>query len=256
MIGKIWTLLIAYCLGLSGLWSQSHTLYFGGGFTSEALRDQGFSPMMFSGTGMRGIAGLERSKARKNSIWLLQYSSFNTQNQFGRNLAVTSGGISNFNFYGLEEQRWQWGWSHMSVLHHRFIDGFSNFNGRTDMFATFGVNGKYTRPFAFRGRQFSIRVVAHTQLLGFYLPSGYTASLPKGWGYESNNWLSGFWTSSYLFYPGAAWNMGLWPALQWHLKTGNTIQLLYLYDFVQLSEAQLMTRSTGTWFITFNMRLK
>jgi hypothetical protein len=245
--------LLLTCLSAAG---QSHTLWFGGGLTLEALRDEGYSPLLFSGTGLTGLIGYEKTASRRETTWLLSYGHINTANRYSRNLTVNSVGLLNVNLYKRVDSPFAWGWSNNNGFHNRNIDGFSNFNGRTDFFTSFGPAGKYERSFAIKNQLFTFKAISHLQLIGFYVPSGYVASLPKGFGYEPNGVLQGFWNSIYLFYPGGAWNAALWPKAEWHLSTGNSISLNYLYEYTRLSGAQMHERSSGMWFLTFNMKLK
>jgi hypothetical protein len=240
----------------TSLQGQTHDLWFSGGIRLDALRDQGYSPLRYDGLGISGAIGYERTKDNKEVIWLLSYSHSNLSNHFGRSMSVSSVGLINLNFYPRKNQSITWGWANNNGFQNRFIQGFDNFNGRTDVFTSFGPASKIQKDFSFRSQKFSAFAISQIQLIGFYLPSGYVASLPSGFGYEPNNSLMGFWESLYLFYPGGAYNFGIWPALKWHLSTGNSISLNYIYEYTRLSGAQIHERSTGMWLLNFSMRLK
>lgn len=237
---------------------QSHIMFFGGGIKPEALRDKGYSPLLYSGVGFEGFLGYQKSKDRKETIWLLKISSGNLSNEFNRNLGTTAVGLINFNFYkrNTTENPFQWGWSNNNSFHRRHIDDFLNFNGRSDYFTSFGPSIKYASPFVLKQRTFSFQAVSHVQLLGFYLPSGYVSSLPSGFGYEQNSIVASVFKSAYLFYPGSAWNFGLWSKLEWHLRTGNSLALNYLYEYTSFSKPHVSGRSTGSWIFTFKVLLK
>ncbi|MCC5917154.1 MAG: hypothetical protein JJU02_07480 [Cryomorphaceae bacterium] len=236
--------------------AQNHSIFVGGGLRSDALRDEGYSPLLFDGLGLSALLGYEKKSEKRETLWLLNFSQSRTTNSFGRELKATSVGLLNLNFYPRKENKISWGWSNSNGLQHRFITGFDNFNGRTDVFTSFGPAVKYNLPFTFKNQSFSFQAVSHFQILGFYLPSGYTSSLPKGFGYEPNGALRGFWESLYLFYPGGAFNAALWPKLQWHLSSGNSLSLNYIYEYTRLTGAKLHARSTGMWLMTLSMKLK
>lgn len=237
---------------------QSHVLIIGGGLKPEAVRDKGFSPLLYSGTGLEGFMGYQKKKNGRETIWLLKLSSAGLSNDYDRNLKTTYIGIINFNFYGKNDtdSPIKWGWSNNNGFHNRQIDDFLNFNGRSDYFTSFGPSLKYNLPFELKQRNFSFRTLLHTQILGFYIPSGYVSSLPGGFGYEQNGIFNSVLKSAYLSYPGSAWNCGLWSGLEWHLGTGNSIALNYMYEYTRLSKPQVSERSTGSWIFTINVLLK
>lgn len=244
------------------LWSfwgvaQTHELAFGGGLTLESLRDKGYSPLLYSGAGISGFIGYERNTDRRETIWMFSYGRASTSNSFDRQLTTSSVGLVNYNFYNRDtESPVKWGWSNNNAFNNRNIDGFSNFNGRTNFFTSFGPAMKYERGFSLKEQNFTFQIISHVQLIGFYMPSGYVSSYPRGFTYEPNTPLAGFWESLYLFYPGSAWNAGLWPKVQWHLSSGNSICLNYMYEYSRLRGAHVSERSAGTWFLTFFMQLK
>jgi hypothetical protein len=240
----------------TGQAQTTHNLWLGGGLRPEALRDHGYSPLIFDGIGFSGMAGYEKKSDKRETVWLVHFSQNQTTNNYGRELTATTAGILNLNFYKREDKSLAWGWSSNNGLQHRFISGFDNFNGRTDFFTSFGPAAQYHKEFSIKEQSFSFTAAAHVQLIGFYKPSGYVASLPSGFGYEPNTGIVGFWESLYFFYPGGAYNAGLWPKLEWHLSTGNSISLNYLYEYTRLTGAQTHERSAGMWILNVSMALK
>jgi hypothetical protein len=238
--------------------SQSHLMLFGGGIKPEALRDKGYSPLLYSGLGFEGFLGYQKSKDGKETIWLFKLSTGNLSNEFNRSLRTKSAGLINFNFNNRNntENCFQWGWSNNNGFQNRNIDDFLNFNGRSDYFTSFGPSLKYASHFELKQSNFSFQTFSHVQILGFYLLSGYVSSLPGGFGYEQNSVFASFLKSAYLFYPGSAWNFGLWSKLEWHLRTGNSLVLNYLYEYTRFNKPHVSERSTGSWILTFNMLLK
>ncbi len=249
-------LLFLIVITTTGHAQSHHELWFAGGMRSEGLRDLGYSPLRFDGFGLSGALGYKKSKEKKDVIWLLNYSQSETTNQFNRGLTATTVGLLNLNLYHRETSNFSWGWSNNNGLQHRFISDFNNFNGRTDVFTSFGPAGAYQTAFSIKSQNFTFKAISHVQMIGFYLPSGYVASLPSGFGYEPNGAIKGFWESIYLFYPGGAFNAGFWPKLEWHLSTGNSISLNYLYEYTRLTGAQMHERSTGMWLMNFSMKIK
>lgn len=243
-------------LSTTCLQGQTHDLWIAGGLRSEGLRDIGYSPLRFDGIGISAAVGYQKSSDKKETIWLLNYSLNQTSNAFDRGLTANTAGLLNVNLYKRDQRNFSWGWSNNNGLQHRSISGFDNFNGRTDVFTSFGPASGYNNKFTAYSQSFTLNVVSHLQLIGFYLPSGYVSSLPSGFGYEPNGAIKGFWESIYLFIPGKTFNAGFWPKLEWHLSNGNSMSVNYIYEYTWLSGAQPHYRSTGMWLFNFSMRLK
>ncbi|MDZ7846446.1 MAG: hypothetical protein U5L96_06605 [Owenweeksia sp.] len=222
-----------------------------------ALRDQAYSPLVYSGVGFDAFLGYKATGERKETIWLLSVGRANLSNSYSRNLSTNAIRLTNLNFYARanEDANLRWGWSNNNGFHHRLIDDFQNFNGRVDYFTTFGPAAIYELPLALKGQSFKFRTTAHIQLIGIYLPSGYVASLPSGFGYEPNSFAGAVVQSMRVFYPGSSFNAGLWPQLEWHLNSGNGIAVNYLYEYSHFGNPHRSIRSSGHWFISFNMTL-
>ena len=240
------------------LYGQSHQLSFGGGVNLLALRDQAYSPLGYSGFGFEGFLGYRAAKESKETIWLLTAGAANLHNAFDRNLNTFAIRLTNYNFYSRSEKdaKLRWGWANNNGFHHRLIDDFQNFNGRVDFFTTFGPAANYHLPFTLGEKRFIFQTAAHVQLVGIYLPSGYVASLPSGFVYESNSFVGSVVESMRIFHPGSSFNGALWPRLEWLLDSGNGIALNYLYEYTHFSHPHRSVRSSGHWFVTFNMTLK
>ena len=241
-----------------GVKGQSRELSFGGGLNLTAIRDQAYSPIVYSGAGMDGFLMYRSLGDRKETIWLLSGGSSILSSAYGRNLSTTAIRLTNLNFYPRSDEhaKLQWGWANNNGFHHRLIDDFQNFNGRVDFFTTFGPAANYRLPFTLGEKRFMFQTAAHVQLIGIYLPSGYVASLPSGFGYEQNSFVGSVVESMKIFHPGSSFNAGLWPRLEWQLDTGNGISLNYLYEYSHFNHPHRSVRSSGHWFVTFNMRLR
>lgn len=252
------TLLVGMVMMVSlGSMAQSRHLSFGGGLMPGALRDQAFSPLKYSGTGFEVFLGYRSKNKRKETIWLLSGGEANFRSAFGRHLKTIAIRLTNYNLYARSDEHagFQFGWANNNAFYNRLIDDFQNFNGRVDYFTSFGPAARYSKSFSLWQQSFTFQTAAHTQLIGFYIPSGYVASLPTGYGYEPNGFAAGLFNSIQIFHPGSSFNAGLWPQLDWQLRSGNSISLNYLYEFTYFSRSHRSQRSTGSWFITFNMAL-
>jgi hypothetical protein len=240
-----------------GVLGQSRQISFGGGLNLTAVRDKASSPLVYSGAGYDGFMGYRTISERKETIWLVSAGEAALSNAFDRNLNTIAIRLTNLNFYARSDEGAiiQWGWSNNNGFHHRLIDNFQNFNGRVDFFTTFGPAANYKLPFTLGEQRLLFQTAAHVQLIGIYLPSGYVASLPSGFGYESHNFVGAVVKSMRIFHPGSSYNAGLWPRLEWKLNSGNGIALNYLYEYAQFSNPHRSVRSSGHWFITFNMTL-
>jgi len=241
-----------------GVQGQSRELSFGGGMNLTAVRDQAYSPLLYSGSGMDGFLMYRSVGERKETIWLLSAGSAKLSSTYSRNLNTIAVRLTNLNFYPRSDEhaKLQWGWANNNGFHHRLIDDFQNFNGRVDFFTTFGPAVNYRLPFAMGEKKFIFQTAAHVQLIGIYLPSGYVSSLPSGFGYEKNNFVGSVVESMKIFYPGSSFNTGFWPRLEWLLDSGNGITLNYLYEYSHFRHPHPSVRSSGQWFVTFNMRLR
>jgi hypothetical protein len=237
--------------------AQSRQLGFGGGLKLCALRDQAQSPLKYSGAGYEGFVGYRASNERKETIWLLSAGQANLSSAFDRQLRTHAIRLTNLNFYARagEDKELQWGWGNNNGFHQRRIDDFQNFNIRVEFFTTFGPAARYTRHFSLWEQRFRFQAAAHVQLIGFYLPSGYVASVPAGFGYEEHSFAGAVLRSMRPFHPLSAFNGGLWPQLDWQLGSGNSIALNYLYEFTHFSRPHPTARSSGHWFLTFHMSL-
>ena len=192
----------------------------------------------------------------RESSWRLGFSSGAIQNRHGRNLESRSLSFLAVNLYQLGDQsRFSLGWSNDNQFHSRNIDDFLNFTGRSDYYTSFGPAGKYSQGFELFGQEFFFDVVSHVQLLGFYLPSGYVSSLPRGFGYEPGGFFRSLAGSIFLFYPGSAISLGFRPELQWSWGGKSSLSFSYNYEFVSLRHVHLSRRSQGDFLLSLRMAL-
>ncbi len=227
-----------------------------GGLVSGAQLDRGYSPMIFSGAqpGVE-VAFFQHRESGERSYWL-GYSSGAMQNRHGRSLESLTLSFLVATLYRLgDESPFYLGWSNDNQFNSRSIDGFLNFTGRSDYFTAFGPAAKYAQGFRLFGQEFSVDVFSHVQLLGFYLPSGYVSSLPRGFGYEPGGFFESFAGSVFLFHPGSAVSAGLRPELQWYWREGTSLAFSYSYEFVALRNVHTSRRSRGHFLLSLRMSL-
>ena len=236
--------------------SQERHLSVGGGFLTGSQVDEGYSPLLFSGA--QGSFNLTYTKldGAKENIWMLGYASGQTQNRFGRSLESTSVSLLALTLYQFDqESRFRWGWANSNQFNSRTPGGFQNYTGRSDYFTAFGPAMKYELPFRLLNQEFSFQTLSHLQLIGFYIPSGYVSSLPKGFGYDQDGFAASVYNSAFLFHPGSAVNLGLIPTLQWGLSDNSSLGLTYSYDYTSLQNVHPSKRSRGNYLLSLTMKL-
>jgi hypothetical protein len=236
---------------------QGRFLTFGGGLTSASLVDKGFSPLAFSGMQGNGLIAYQNSRNNKEKIRQLSFSAGNLQNRFGRDLSAFTISFTEFTFYkgNGDLKRLFWGWSNNNSFNNRVIPDFLNFNGRANYFTSFGPAAKYLLPLQFKDQQFNFQLISHIQLLGFFIPSGYLSSLPAGFNEPQQGFIRSVYHSAFIFHPGNALNIGLWPQAQWKLKSGNNLSINYIYDYTSFSKIHASRKSQGSWLLTLSTRL-
>lgn len=187
---------------------------------------------------------------------MLGYTSGQTQNRFGRNLESTSVSLLALTLYQIDpDSRFRWGWANSNQFNSRTPEDFLNYTGRSDYFTSFGPAANVSLPFGFLNQDFSFQANAHVQLIGFYIPSGYINSLPKGFGHDENGFVSAVYNSAFLFHPGSAVNFGLIPTLQWSLSENSSLGLTYSYDYTSLQNVHPSRRSRGNYLLSLTMKL-
>jgi hypothetical protein len=236
--------------------AEPHRVSLGVGVVSGAQLDRGYSPLIYSGVqGAVEVGYSQGSDGRERSLWL-GYSSGAMESRHGRNLESFSLSFLVATMYRLgEESPFYLGWSNDNQFNSRTIGGFLNFTGRSDYFTSFGPAAKYSQGFQLFGQEFSVDVLSHVQLLGFYLPSGYVSSLPRGFGYEPGGFFESFAGSVFLFHPGSAVSAGLRPELQWYWREGTSLAVSYSYEFVALRNVHTSRRSRGHFLLSLRMSL-
>jgi hypothetical protein len=228
------------------------------GIQLTGMRDHGFSPLLYSGTGAVVSLAWELGREQRSSHVEAYFGSAGLFNGFGTRVDVLSAGILAFRFYHADRDPGQglhWGWANNNELMVRDNEAMTNFNHRFHYFTSFGPALRYVRPFELFGRSFSFRTLAHFQLLGFRLQSSYVVSGPRGYEYGNGNGLAVFWDSIEWFIPPRSWNFSLYPSLQYILKSGNRLSVDYQYDFVLQEGAHRVSSSRGRWALGLIFRI-
>jgi hypothetical protein len=236
---------------------QGGDLILGAGFNAQGVRDKGYSPLLYDGIGYDFQAGFRYFKKNREVLWFGGFGQANLSNEFGRSMKTTTVSLINFTFYAPKDEtrKYQWGWSNNNTFHTRQIDDFLNYNGRTDYFTAFGPAWKFEHALGLFGQDFSFETMAQIQLLGFYLPSSYVSSMPQGFGYENKSFFSALWSSTYLFFPGSAYNGGVYPTLKWKFSPNNSLSLMYRYEYSHFNKVHLSQRSVGIWLLSLTIKL-
>jgi hypothetical protein len=243
------SLLLLYSIGVVGQADRRLGLNIGMHLSAE--RDPGFSPLLFAGTGVFGSAAYSREGEARSDVVDMYYAHVSLNNRFGTGMGVQSAGIMVFHFYHRAKEPGKglhWGWSSHNAFSVRNNESVNNFNNRFDYYTSFGPAARLRHPFTLFDRSFSIQAIVHVQLLGFVMQSSYVSNAPKGYEVETAGGLDVFRRSVDWFHPGRAWNIGIWPRLQYQLGSGNFLNLGYKYGFTGFDGAHRVTKSRGNWY--------
>lgn len=222
------------------------------GMLVAAERDPGFSPLTFSGAGVYGSLAYSREREKRSDLLDVFYSRMNLNNRFGTGMGVHTVGIMVFHFYHASKapgKGLHFGWSNNNSFSVRNNESVNNFNNRFDYFTSFGPAARFRHAFELFGRDFSVQAIAHVQLLGFVMQSSYVSHAPRGYEVETAGGFDVFRQSVDWFYPGRAWDVGVWPRLQYKLGSGNLISLGYRYGYARLNGAHQVAKSRGNWYV-------
>lgn len=246
--------ILMLCLSFAGkAWSQStNYIHTDLGFSMMALRDEGMSPLMYSGAGFAGALSLERHSGSKTIIHRLSFGSGDLHNQYDRLVSfweVSYHSITLYHKSGDLQNRILWGWSNNNSLNHYTNQTYRNFSERSNYFTTFGPAAFYSRTFDVFGREMLFEIPVHVQLLGFYLRPDYVSSAPAGFADPENSGFQSFIRSIGAFLPHKAWNFGVSPKLSYRLKSGNALSIGYEYEFIRINDPEPFTQSMGVWFV-------
>jgi hypothetical protein len=237
---------------------KKRSLQVAGGLALSAERDRGYSPLIYSGIMPTVMLGYSLESPKKSEKVWLQYTAGKLKNRFDAPSTSRSFNLFNYTLYhpkGNAANRLQLGWSNHNHLVFRKFEDARNFQPRFDYHSSFGPAGRYQHQFGGKLSRFSLEVVAHVQLFGFFLQSSLVSGSPPGYEEEEDEGFSAILRSMRLFHPGTALDLGIWPGLHYQLKSGNSLSLSYRYDLTVLKDARRSAQSRGFYFLTLNALL-
>jgi hypothetical protein len=237
---------------------KQRSLEVAGGLTLSAERDRAYSPLLYSGSGLGVMLGYSVEGPKKSEKIWLQYAFGCLKNRFDALSTSRTASIFNYTLYhpqGATAKRLHLGWSNRNMLRWREFMEARNFQPRFDYHTSFGPAGRYTHQFQGKLSRFRFELFGHIQLIGFFLQSSLVSGSPPGYEEENDEGLSAILRSMRFFYPGKAWDLGIWPALHYRLNSGNSLSLSYRYDRTVLEDARRSARSRGFYFLTLNALL-
>lgn len=222
------------------------------GIRSNAERDHAYSPLIYKGIQASFSIAYSVSKPHASDLVMLNYAAGTITNRWDHSMEVNTAGIHTYKFYHRSKDAGSglhWGWSNNNEFNIREVFDLKNFNNRNEYFTSFGPALRYKRSFELFSRRFHLETLAHVQLLGFKMQSSYVTSNPRGFEEPSHEGFDAFLKSIDLFYPGNATNIGVHPAMNYELKSGNMLGISYRYDYLRLQGAHTVEKSRGTWHI-------
>lgn len=213
-------------------------------------RDEAFSPLLYDGIGASSALALERKGQKTTSILHATGGAHLLNNRFGGQLNTFFGALNFSHFFHARSDtssRFQLGFSNRNSYYARRFSRMNNFNGRFDYLTTFGPALRFQYPFLFLGKNWEIDAVAHAQLIGFFITSGFVRSSPD----EANGSIgfSEFWDAANLFHPFNGTQIWLSPALKYPIKNNNALSLSYEFEFTRLHKDYQVERSVGAWML-------
>ena len=237
-----------------------HSSYFthNWGVRMGAERDEGYSPLNYSGVGLMLQTGFEKVNDQRSSKFAFQFNYANQRNSVGRQLNSYSGMIQTFEFYGLDTSKWLFfGWSNTNFFTLRDFEDQSNFSGRMDYFTAFGPAVLGKKRFQLLNRDFSVEIPFQWSLIGFTVRSGFINSAPKGFenSEEDDSFLKSLFASKQLYHPIKNIHFNYIPRLSYYFHNGNAIGLQYDYVFAKLKGEHTSVLSRGMWSFQIQFKL-
>lgn len=259
----IYLFLLCLALPLSGKAQEApghknRALHIAAGLLHFAERDEAYSSLLYSGALPSVMIGYGVEGAKKSEQVWAGLSAGNVENRFGARAGITTAGIFNYTLYHAEQEPsrgFHLGWSNNNLLSIRDFEDAANFSPRFDYHTSFGPAARYRYTFAGAFSGLSLEAVGHFQLIGFFLQSGYVSDAPDGTLGGNGSGFGELLRSASLFYPGKAWNWGLWPSLHYTLRSGTTLGFAYRYDMAILEGAHRSSSSRGYYLLTLTAKL-
>lgn len=257
----IYSFLLCLALPLSGKAQEApghknRALYITAGLLHSAERDEAYSSLLYSGALPSVMIGYGVEGAKKSEQVWAGYSAGNVENRFGARAGITTAGIFNYTLYHAEQEPsrgFHLGWSNNNLLSIRNYKDAANFSPRFDYHTSFGPAARYRYAFGGAISGLSVEAVAHLQLIGFFLQSGYVSDAPDGT--VGAGGFGALLRSARLFVPGRDWSWGIWPSLTYTLGSGNALSLMYRYDMAVLEDAHRSSASRGYYLLTLTAKL-
>ena len=222
-----------------------------------ALRDYGFSPLIYSGSVPSvGLDYSANSDRQHNLLWIgISYGKLN--NRHNAEMTAFSAEI-----YTLQTFKWDrlpdglmLGWSNRNVFQSRNFSEAQNFNPRFDYHTNFGLALQYRRDLSNYLPGLEISISGQFQVIGFFIQSGYVTNAPSGAEEEGNGGLQTTLQSIRIFHPLEQSDWGLWPGATYHLASGSSISLTYRYNRTVLEDRHRSESSRGNILLTLMMPL-
>lgn len=246
------------CLAHDHAFSQSAgNLWLSTGFQTFTSRDEGFSSLAYNGPRSFSTVALELQRPHKSEILRFEFGIGPLSNRIGNTLNALSAGFWNSTFYHREKDAnrgLHLGWSNQNQVNLRRHNGFTNYSFRYDYFTSVGPALRYRYPFQWKGQQFSWQTLAHWQVVGFQIKSGFIGADPAGFS-EDGEPLENLLQAMDPFYLGKDWHLGLESTLVWTLPSGNDLALRYQPDFSILNGGQSVHRVGHAVSLLINFRI-
>lgn len=226
------------------------------GLLLTAERDLAYSPLRYTGALPAGMIGYSNESSRKSEELWISFGAGKLSNAADALAQSYSAGIMNYTFYHKNKEAhtgWHWGLANNNHLNLRSFEDAGNYQPRSNYHTSFGPALRYRHQFEGKLGRFSMEALGHLQLIGFMLQSGYVIGAPKG--FEDDSGIEAILNSASLFYPGKAWNWGLWPRLEYQLRSGNALCLSYRYEMAMLEDTYRWAQSSGYYLITLKTLL-
>lgn len=249
--------LLTCMVHLNAFSQPSGNLWLSTGFQAFTSRDAGFSSMKYSGPRSFSTGAFALQRPHKTETFQVEFGIGPLSNQIGNSLNALSAGFWNSTFYHREkdaDRGLHWGWSNQNLLNLRRHNGFTNYSLRYDYFTSIGPALRYRYPFQWKGQQFSWQTLAHWQVVGFQIKSGFIGADPAGVT-EDGEPLDNFLRAVDPFYVGRDWHLGLESTLVWTLPAGNDLALRYRPEFAFLKGGQPIHRVGHAVSLLINFRI-
>ncbi|WP_162415809.1 hypothetical protein [Cyclobacterium roseum] len=249
--------LLAFGAATAAFSQTKGNLWLATGLQLQSGRDRGFSPMIYSGNRSFSLATFGIESPHKTETFQFEFGYGPLTNRFGNSLNSLSAGVLNYTFYhkaSPAERGFHWGWANQNVFNIRRHNGFTNYSLRYDYFTAVGPALRYIYPFEWKGQSFKWQTVAHWQVVGFQVKSGYIGADPEGLSEEETGF-GNLLRAVNPFFAGKDWSMGLESSLVWTLPTGNSLAIRYRPEISTLGGGQPVQRLGHAVLVMVTIRL-